>query len=45
MAKKVTDDLAALNENEFYAESEKELRELLRQSKKLDIGLDEEAGM
>lgn len=35
LVKKGADGFAALNENKSYAESEKELRELLRQSKEL----------
>lgn len=33
MVKKVIDDFAALNENEAYAESKKNLQKLLEQSK------------
>ena len=33
--KKIVDDFAALNETESYVEIEKDLRELLKQSKKL----------
>lgn len=39
VVKKVIDDFAALNENEAYAESEKDLRELLEQSKAIFIKL------
>ena len=35
LVKKGADGFVALNENKSYAESEKELRELLRQSKEL----------
>lgn len=34
VVKKIVDSFAALNEDELYADSEKDLRELLEQSKK-----------
>lgn len=37
LVKKMVDNFAALNENESSAESEKDLRELLKQSKGLGL--------
>lgn len=37
LVKKIVDDFAALNENESYAEIEKELCELLEQSRTISL--------